>query len=85
MELSEIFRNKTIDETNNIRKYLKTIWENCRHIFQSATKASKTLTFVPPCFSGFYMDVSTVHFVDTQTLTMSEKQGSESKGLEEWV
>lgn len=29
------------------------------------------------------MDVSTVHFVDTQTLTMSEKQGSESKGLEE--
>lgn len=63
MKLSEIFRNKTINVTNNIRKYLKTtIWENCGHIFQSATKASQTLTFVPPCFSGFYMDVSTSPF-----------------------
>lgn len=83
MELSKIFRNKTINVTNNIRKYFKTtIWENCGHLFQSATKASSTLTSVPPCFSGFYMD-ATAHFVDTQTLTMSEKQGSESKGLEE--
>lgn len=41
MELSKIFRNKTINVTNNIRKYFKTtIWENCGHLFQSATKAS---------------------------------------------
>lgn len=54
MELSKIFRNKTINVTNNIRKYLKTtIWENCRRLFQSTIKASQTLTFVPPSFSGF--------------------------------